>query len=227
MFFFALILFAVPAVFYLVLILIPESRESLSIYFFDRLLRRVADVPTADTRFETLFRLLAELIPVFIFCALAILFTRRSKIKSNLLENANTALLFIAIGLSGTIPLMLTMVQKGWYMVPAFPYFAIGFAALICPSISSAIERIDYKGAKYKYFKVFGLVVFACCILGISMQIGKVSRDPDLISDVHKIGNNCEKFSVLTVPPEMYKQYDFVLQGYLVRYFNISIESIW
>ena len=44
------------------------------------------------------------------------------------------------------------------------------------------------------------------------------------VKDVYKIGNVVPKFSTITVPPSMYDQYDFKLQGYLVRYCNISIS---
>ncbi|GAB1398422.1 hypothetical protein MASR1M65_32020 [Saprospiraceae bacterium] len=45
-----------------------------------------------------------------------------------------------------------------------------------------------------------------------------------MISDVYQIGSVVPRFSTLTVPAKMYDQYDFVLQGFLVRYFNISIS---
>jgi len=56
------------------------------------------------------------------------------------------------------------------------------------------------------------------------MQKGKISREQDIVTDVYKVGSVVPRFSTITVPLEMYDQYDFILQGFLVRYFNISIS---
>jgi hypothetical protein len=41
----------------------------------------------------------------------------------------------IAIGLSGALPLMLTMVQKSFYMVAALPMIAVGLAVWAAPQV--------------------------------------------------------------------------------------------
>jgi hypothetical protein len=56
------------------------------------------------------------------------------------------------------------------------------------------------------------------------MQLGKISREKETITDVYKIGKIVPKISTITVPTEMYDQYNFILQGFLVRYFKISIS---
>jgi len=218
------ILFAVPFVIYLILMMIPDSRESLTIYVVDRLLCRVNTMPTADSRFETAWRLFTELIPILIFCVITFLFAKRTKVKSYISENSKEVKLFLAIGLSGSLPLMLTMVQKGWYMVPSFPFFALGFSILIVPIISAGIKRINVQSIRYKIFKIFSVSLFVNVMVFILMQAGKINRSEETIKDVYKIGNVVPKFSTITVPPSMYDQYDFKLQGYLVRYCNISIS---
>ena len=221
---YSLILILVPSIIYGSLLLFPNIRESLSIYFFDRLIRRVNSAPTADYRLEIVWRLFTEMIPVLIIVFFAFVRTDREKFKAHASENINEFLLFLGIGFSGSLPLALTMVQKGWYMVPSFPYFAIAFAILIIPIIQKAVAKIDIQSVNYKFFFRFSIVLMIGVFAFVFMQKGKISRERDVVTDVYKIGEVVPKYSTLTVPLEMYDQYDFVLQGFLVRYFNISLN---
>ena len=132
--------------------------------------------------------------------------------------------MFFCIGMSGSVPLTLTMVQKGWYMVPSFPYFALSFALLIVPFIYKPISKWSMQSYNYKTFVFVSILLFVSVLVFSGMQKGKISREQDIVSDVYKVGSVVPRFSTITVPLEMYDQYDFILQGFLVRYFNISIS---
>ncbi len=221
---YSLILFLVPMIIYGILILNHEIRHSLSIYFFDRLLRRVNTMPTVTYRWEIVWRLFTELVPLYIIVCITYLTTSKSKIKMYFRENMSLFFMFLLLGLSSSIPLTLTMVQKGWYMVPGFPFFAIAFGVLIVPIIAESIEKIDTNGFKYKVFRMMSILIFIAILSITWMQKSKISRENETVTDVYKIGKVVPKFSTITVPLEMYDQYDFILQGFLVRYFNISIS---
>ncbi len=218
------ILLAVPAVIYAVLFLIPESNESLSNYVFKRLLMRVDVMPTADYRLEILWRLIKELIPVLIMVSVVSAIAYFKKIKPGFSENSRNMLLFLLIGFSGSAPLALTMVQKGWYLVPAFPYFAIGFALMISPVVAAWIDKIDTKTQGFRLFTYFTMMFLAGVIILTASQYGKVSREKEIVADVYEIGKVVPRYSAITVPKEMYNEYNFILEGFLVRYFNISLD---
>lgn len=221
---YTLLLISVPALIYFAFYLHPVSNESLGIYFVERLLRRINSMHTADSRFETPWRLFQELIPHLIILTLTYFATKKDKVKYFFKENFKESSFFFAIGLSAILPLMLTMVQKGWYMVPGFPYLAIGFALITAPSISSAIDRINQNGKNFKVFQWFSVVLLLGCLGFTLLQKNKINRHEKMVTDVYKIGEVVPNFSTLTVPDEMYNQYDFVLQSFFVRYFNISIS---
>jgi 4-amino-4-deoxy-L-arabinose transferase-like glycosyltransferase len=218
------ILLAVPAAIYAVLFLIPESNESLSNYVFKRLLMRVDVMPTADYRLEILWRLIKELIPVLIMVSVVSTIAYFKKIKSGFSENSKNMLLFLLIGFSGSAPLALTMVQKGWYLVPAFPYFAIGFALMISPVVAAWIDKIDAKTQGFRIFTYITMLLMAGVIVITASQYGKVSREKEIVADVYEIGKIVPRRSAISVPPEMYYEYNFILEGFLVRYFNISLD---
>jgi len=89
---YSLILVSVPLIIYLALIAFPVSRESLSIYFFERLLGRTESMPTADYHFEIIVRLFMELIPILIIVTI-ILITKYRNIKKIVSENLRYSLL--------------------------------------------------------------------------------------------------------------------------------------
>ena len=61
-----------------------------------------------------------------------------------------------------------------------------------------------------------GVLIFAGC------QIGKISRDKELILDIKNMGVIVPKYSVVKSSPELLN--DWELQCYLIRYLNISLD---
>jgi len=55
-------------------------------------------------------------------------------------------------------------------------------------------------------------------------QFGKVSREKEIVADVYEIGKIVPGHSSISVPNVMYDEYNFILEGFLVRYFNISLD---
>ncbi len=219
---FTTILIGVPIVIYATLLLFPDSRDNLTTYFFKRVLWRIDSLPTAEYRLEIIVRVIMELLPVIIGTLIAYVFGKIKKIEMS--ENFKEASFFILTGFAGALPLTLTLCQRGWYLVPIFPYFAIGFALLTIPTLSLYVNTINIKTNGYKTFFIASCIVFVTAMTFTGTKYGKIGRDQDIVTDVYEIGKVVPKYSTITVPKEMYNQYDFVLQGFLVRYFNISIS---
>jgi 4-amino-4-deoxy-L-arabinose transferase-like glycosyltransferase len=218
------ILFAVPVAIYTVLFLIPESSESLSNYVFKRLLMRVDAMPTADYRLEILWRLVKELIPVLIMVSVILAVAFFKKTKRPFSENGSFIFFFLLVGFSGSAPLALTMVQKGWYLVPAFPYFAIGFALMVSPMVTAWIRKTDPKTNGFRMIRSITILLLAGVVVLTVAQFGKVSREKEIVADVYEIGKIVPGHSSISVPKVMYDEYNFILEGFLVRYFNISLD---
>lgn len=217
-----LLMLSVPVIIYGLFLLHPTSYESLRIYVVERLLARVSSMPTTSSRFETPWRLIQELIPIFMVCILFFFITKKEKRKEYFTQKSK-ALFFILLGLSAILPLMLTMVQKGWYMVPGFPYLAIGFASLLAPNVARKIEFMKSRRMRI-FLRLLSITAAIWVFVFTIKQVGKISRHEDMVRDVWEIGSYVDAFATITVPEEMYYQYDFVLQGFLVRYHNISIS---
>lgn len=209
---------------YGMILLYPPARESLSIYFFDRLLRRVDAMPTVSYRLEIFINLLTELIPSVLIVTVLVLMNWKSGILRISKDQMNDARFFFLVGLSGTLPLMLTMVQKRWYMVPAFPFFAIAFGILAAPFVVPFVKKILKHMQLMVLIKITSIVSVISVFVFTGMQVGKVGREKEIISDVHSIGKIVPRFSTVMASDSLYDQYNFVFQGFLVRYYNISLD---
>lgn len=210
----------VPVVIYGVLLLFPESRESLTTYFFKRLLFRIDNDPTVDSRFFILGRLLSELIPSFILMLVFLFVAKNKRIKNQFQSRNREIIFFIAVGLSASVPLMFTMVQRGFYAVPCYPFFAIAFAMMIANVVSALTEKIK----SHKISLVISSVLFIGVLIFSFAQAGKASRNQEMIHDLSLIGTIVPKHAIVGTPdPEQWNDWD--LQTELMRRFNISLVT--
>jgi len=220
---YSMVLLMIPVIIYGLLILNDSARTSLSFYFFERLLNRVQTAPTVVNRFHVVRRLFEELLPVIGVTGIVILILKQKEIK--LLESkgqVKAALTFLIMGVMGSFPLLLTMVQKGFYLLPSFPFFALGFATCVAPGISRWMERVESNGIFYKIFSKITIVLLLGVIAYSVLQIGKYSRSRKMLHDVYAMGNIIEKPTTVTISQTQYTL-NWYLQCYFMRYFNISM----
>jgi hypothetical protein len=164
-----------------------------------------------------------ELIPQFILVVVFLIIGRIRKINLRLTDHLREIIFFLSVGLSASLPLMLTLVQKGFYFVPALPYFATGLALFIVPVVSALSDKIVAGGKLHRNLMIICSLLF----LGVSTfsfaQIGKTGRNKELLHDVYLIGKVVPQQSVVSIPIELWNAWD--LQCYLIRYYNISLET--
>jgi hypothetical protein len=216
-----LLILSVPTILYFILFNLPQSHESLLFYLTKRLLGRINDSPSVDNRFFILKRLLTELIPQILFTLIIILVTKLKKSNVPLISNIACAALFFSIGLAASVPMIFTLVQSGFYLVPSFPYFAIGFSIFISRIVLNYKEGLINKNRQFKICRILSIVLFFFAICFSLMQKGKTLRDRDLLHDVHAIGNTIPKKSAISVNQDIANTY--VLGCYFIRYYNISL----
>lgn len=216
-------LIAVPVSLYAGLLLYKPAYQSLKLYLTKRVLVRITSNPTVDNRFFTLWALFMELLPVILLILLmGVVFYLIFKKKPKLLSADGKAFFYLAAGAAGSLPLMLTMVQKRFYFTHALPFFAIGFAYLIAPVISKLIGKINTPGIAYRITIIIACLLLASVLVFSATRIGKTKRDGKLLGDVYAVGKMSGPGSVIKIDSSMCDEW--ALQCYLIRYFNISVD---
>lgn len=218
-FFHSLILIGIPFLIYAILICFPAAKESLSNYLLKRVIHRIGEDPTVETHFYIAGRIVIELLPAM-GVVLLLIFAFRKKFILRL-EKKMTAIFFMLLGLAGVLPLMLTMVQKGFYFIPSLPFFAIGFALIVSKPLSHWALKVVNSGSN-KIIMFFSVLLLCGVIVFSFFNIGKASRDKDMLNDVKEFGKVIPEFTSVSISEHRWN--DWPLQCYLIRYYNVSID---
>ncbi|MCD6067266.1 MAG: hypothetical protein K0S33_2092 [Bacteroidetes bacterium] len=219
---YSLVVAAVPLLIYALLLgFHDKARESLVFYFTERLLHRIQNVPSTDTRFFIIGGLLSEFVPVVV-AGLLLLFVRTK--KGVMKERMPFFYFLLALGLSGVLPLMITMVQNKFYFVPALPFFALAFGILLYPRIQKLSEAIRSVRSGRICLLVFSFLLCASGIVYSIREAGKDFRDEETLSEVRLIGPVVQNTTLISVEKEIYEDWNF--QFYLLRYYDVSITPL-
>ncbi len=165
-----------------------------------------------------------DLLPQLGLLLIIVLVARAKKIRAAISgEQGRLILFFFLTGLSATAPLMLTMVQKGFYLLPGFPFFAIGTGMILAPYLTRFTEKMQTTGKGYRLFRGISILLLCAAITIVTLQAGKTSREKDVLHDVYTIGKLLPDHSVIGINQRDY-YVDWELQCYLMRYFSISVD---
>lgn len=210
---------AVPALFYLGISLHEPAVHSYESYFHDRLAATfnvAAKTATTANRFFLLYELLLDLLPALVTAS--VLTIAAKKITRTFRKEA---LFFFIVGLSGILPLMVTLEQRGFYLVTGLPFVTTAVALL---TLDGAL-KLQNAVAQKRWLKIMLNSLSALFITGITvatiMLAGTPKRDADLIHDVHAIGEHCGAGAIITSDLTTWRTWSF--QGYLMRYHEISV----
>ena len=95
------------------------------------------------------------------------------------------ALVFLCLGLAGTIPLMLSTRQAGMYLIPSLVMFAMAAALFQYELVKQLLLNISAQAAKLiSGFMILGLISI---VIYSATIFGKPARDEDLLEDIHAI----------------------------------------
>lgn len=219
---FSLVPFVSLAAFFGLLLSTDYVYNSLHAYLFDRVVNSIAHVSTNQGRFHLLGELLQNLLPCLALVVLIFFAGRNTGLKLFSRENVKTAGFFSAVGLCGALPLMVTMEQRGFYLVTALPFFAFALAAIAGPQVHALLEKWPPGSLSFRVFRVVAPLLLAGALTVSALQIGKTRRDADKLADIYRMGDVIPPDSIITVDVRMWD--DWALQTYLMRYFSIHLD---
>jgi 4-amino-4-deoxy-L-arabinose transferase-like glycosyltransferase len=143
--------------------------ENLSEYYEIQVLNSLKNVETVASRWFILEYFLSEMIipAVVVSVSLGISY----KIFSNFsleYEKKRLFLAFFLLGLFGVLPIMISMKQSGFYILPTFPIFALSLAFLMYQPSVIVIAKLS----KYQNFTLISRVVgVLALVIGISLNL--------------------------------------------------------
>ena len=220
---YTLVIIAIPIISYFLIInLSLDAKQSLQFYINERLLNRVYTTGTTNYRFYILAELINELLLPSLLTLVIIRYARKKTSPVAIQKNDKQyALLFLYLGLCGSLPLMATMVQKKFYFVASLPLFAL---ALAFYSYNYAVQLINLLSIQWlKKIKIIAYTFLALSILFSLFQIGKTKRDSEKLNDIKYLGGYLKNESIVSVDNDAY--FDWSFQFYIYRKYSINLDS--
>lgn len=221
-------LVAVIASVYALLLIDPAARSSYADYFHVRIVTTFTNPAYTHTNWFTIpEQLFWESLPmVGLFVIIALLLVLRARVPLGLKGSVSGghALWFLLIALSGTLPLMITVEQSGYYLVTVFPYYAFVWALLCTNALGTVIDRSPERASVWSVARVIALVLVIASFGYSAYCIGyEEKRDGNIIHDIRLAGGVIGPDGVVGVPESM--RDDWRRQGYFVRYHHIGLDA--
>ncbi|MFK7808165.1 MAG: ArnT family glycosyltransferase [Saprospiraceae bacterium] len=215
--------------FAILFLFIPSSVDSLKKYLDVQLLaslsgeRRLYYYQT--NRLYIIGQLFWALLPMISFSLVIVLLEKALRLNPvvNKRLNKRTALLFILIGLSASLPIMISPRQALPYLIPSLVYFSLAVGVWTAPKVEALLKWL--RSRQFPFIKIIELSAFSLCFLGSFLIIKNFdtsnNRDLEVIEDAKTIGN-------LTGPNQIISSttYDMYISGYLMRFHNINLDTV-
>jgi hypothetical protein len=206
--------------FLVIFLIMPESLESLRAYLETQVLNSLRNVRTVDTRFYIVWRLFLELLPGLALIGLLYIVTGKRDLER---ARGSMARILIALGLSGVLPVMISLKQRGFYIQATFPIFALALAILAAPRVQYLVDKLKTGSRGEAVIRIGAPLLLLVSIFLNSLQINRIGRDWELIGDIRKIIATVPRGSNLAVSKELWE--NWALHAYLQRYAGISLDS--
>lgn len=205
-----------------IFLLIPEAKTSLRIWLVDRMLYRISNNPVHGSHFHILQGLITEQLPAIALVLSVFLFSKYKKIETYF--NKKTFLFLFLIGLSASVPLMLTKVQRDFYFIPALPFFALAWASIVAEGINTITEKLYQHKTAWRTITVLLSIVFLSGIVTTISKAGNIKRHKAQLEDVYSLKEILASETTVCVPAEI-MWHDWSFRCYMMRYNDIAFSK--
>ncbi|MFK8004944.1 MAG: glycosyltransferase family 39 protein [Saprospiraceae bacterium] len=209
------------------LIVFPQALESINIYLDTQLFASLNGERRLyyyqNNRFFIVGQLLIVLLPMLIVYLGALFLKKFFNTQESNFKEKKLGFLFILIGLSASIPLIISPRQAMPYLIPALPYFTIGIGILVIPSLQFLLKIFIEKYIWVQRILSGGsisIVLLGLFLIFINFQKPN-QRDVDTINDAKLIGEIVGEQQTISS-----NTYDMYISGYLMRYHKVSIDTL-
>lgn len=199
-----------------------NSIYSIKQYLNKQVATSIKTISTVSTRFWIIINFISQLIPTIIISLIIYLYSKKIKLK-RYKPNKHIYPLSI-ICLCGVVPIIISLKQRDFYIMPVYSISSICFSLLLAPYINNIIKKIKNKNKYYLWLKRLSIVSIILS-LGLSLNYtNKIGRDRDVILDVKEIKRLIPQNSKVGIPVKLNE--NWALKGYFARYHNVGLFTV-
>ncbi|HLG04135.1 MAG TPA: hypothetical protein VI731_11105 [Bacteroidia bacterium] len=206
---------------YALLLLLPGTSETFTSWYENRIVQTFGGThDTSGSHFHLLFELLLDILP-WLGLGLVLLLAGRTAVWDK--QTIKWGNVFLLLALAGSLPLLITREQRGFYLVTAMPFFAMAFAAWLYPFYLRVTDFIFRKTMA----RNVAVVIFVAAIAGSGIEAylktGTPKRDEKLLHDIYLTGKIVGEKGSIVIDETLYKNWS--VANYYQRYFHISVST--
>jgi hypothetical protein len=205
--------------FFLMCWVFPDSSDMLISYFQRQVVRSLESIQTVDTRFYIMGKWLMEFLPALLIVAFIICLSRK-RIVQHQLVRWDWLLLFLMVGFSAVLPIMLSLKQSSFYLIPSIPWFSLAFAYSIRHPVSVWVQSIRLTAWGGSLLRFVALVLLLLSLSANLFFSATVGRNQQMISDVKSVLAQ-DPGSFITISNQIRRQW--ALHGYFARFGKVSL----
>lgn len=207
---------------FLLYFLIPGFHQNLDHYLSQQLIPAIQNQRevTTSSHFGLLLSLFIQLIIPISILLISLIF-KYLKPQIPYFENHKISLFYLLIAFSASLPLLITLKQRPFYLVPSIPFFVLALSSFIFPFLKNILEKIPLKIHKWILWGSF-LIVIGVITFSVG-NFGKIKRDQVMIHEMEKISQIVPDHETIYTDPSVWENWTFT--AYLSRYHNISLDT--
>jgi hypothetical protein len=202
----------------------PEVKNNITAYYHHQIIPSLItqkDI-TTEYRFSIILVLIRELsIPIIIL----LFFTIRqwATIRNLSFLKNKTAILFLLIAFSASLPLMVSLKQRDFYLIPSMPFFILSIGFLLAPFLKSVVDKLSNSNLRLikwlSLASIFSVVVFS------TFQYGKFSRDTEKLTDIYAISQVVPEGTIISTSKNLCSDWSLVAYMSRIGYLSLDYEN--
>jgi len=199
----------------------PDLRLNLENYIMQQVMPSLSGSReiTTDSRFNIIFQLIPELVIPLILGGLLLLLSNK-QLKFSTFVYSRQFWLFLLIGLTASLPIMISMKQRKFYLLPSLPFYALAIGYLTAPFLADLKNRLSNR--VNDWIKRLAIIVLATTLLLSYIQFGEYSRNKEQMNDVLVLSDFLREGSVVGTTQENWENWSLVAN--LCRFGYLSLE---
>ena len=209
--------------FVLIWYLCPAAQQFFKDYFSIQIVSSIQNAQTVDSRFFIIIRFFKEMIlPIVIVGGILLIAMKQNVFKDTHSSTHNRwALAFLFLTLAGVLPIMISLKQRGFYILTVFPLISIGLGLFAEPFL----ENIHF-GLKFKTVcKVLTICVIIAALGANLFFAGKIGRDKELLTDIYAILPEMQEHDVISINDDLSSNYSARAYFYFLKKVSLDQNS--
>lgn len=199
-----------------------DAAHNMISYFNKQVVGSIQNATTVNSRFAIFGEFFQHIIVPLSIAILVLLFSvRRTDFRRLLGKHKPLVYVFTFLLFCGIMPIMISLKQRGFYILTVYPFLGIILALITLPFLDHPLHQLE---KNRKGIRIIQLITSLCVIgsflLSIN-QLDSIGRDIEEVSDAHKVITVIGPNTCLNICPSEYGNWS--KHGYYSRYGAITL----